>query len=75
MKITAAYDVFGTWRGNLHDDLVLAVALAAWDAHRHQPLHLWAASYRPTYDPDSRLVERSNGDHMRWLHWRRGAIP
>jgi hypothetical protein len=31
---TAAHETFGTWREGLHDDLVLAVAVAAWQAER-----------------------------------------
>jgi hypothetical protein len=35
VKITpAAHELFGTWREGVHDDLVLAVALAAWIAER-----------------------------------------
>jgi hypothetical protein len=35
VKITpATHEVFGTWRDGVHDDLVLAVALAAWLAER-----------------------------------------
>jgi hypothetical protein len=38
VKITlAAHETFGTWREGLHDDLVLAVALASWYAERHKP--------------------------------------
>jgi len=36
VKITAAAnDVYGAWREGAHDDLVLAVALAAWAADAH----------------------------------------
>jgi hypothetical protein len=35
VKITAAAnEVFGTWRHGVHDDLVLAAALACWQAER-----------------------------------------
>jgi len=35
VKITAsAHDVYGAWREGTHDDLVLAVAMAAWFAER-----------------------------------------
>jgi hypothetical protein len=35
VKITpAANEAFGTWREGAHDDLVLAVAIAAWAAER-----------------------------------------
>ncbi len=38
VKITqAAHEVFGNWREGLHDDLVLAAALACWYAERHPP--------------------------------------
>src|SRR5262245_36527098 len=38
VKVTAsAHEVFGTWREGLHDDLVLAVALACWWAERWPP--------------------------------------
>ncbi len=36
VKITdAANDTYGAWREGTHDDLVLAVALAVWDAERY----------------------------------------
>jgi hypothetical protein len=35
VKITpAANEVFGAWREGQHDDLVLAVAIAVWQAER-----------------------------------------
>ena len=35
VKITlAANETFGAWREGTHDDLVLAVAIAAWEAER-----------------------------------------
>jgi hypothetical protein len=38
VKITAAAnEVFGVWREGQHDDLVLAVAIAAWLAERMRP--------------------------------------
>jgi hypothetical protein len=38
VKITAAAnETFGSWREGDHDDLVLAVALACWQAERDQP--------------------------------------
>ncbi len=38
VKITqAANEVFGSWRESAHDDLVLALALAAWWAEWHRP--------------------------------------
>jgi len=39
VKITAAAnETFGVWRDGQHDDLVLAVALAAWWGERNPPL-------------------------------------
>jgi hypothetical protein len=35
---TAAHETFGNWREGVHDDLVLAVALACWYAEQHPPL-------------------------------------
>src|SRR5262249_22634138 len=41
VKITlAANETFGAWREGAHDDLVLATALAAWWAEKHQPWKL-----------------------------------
>ena len=38
VRITAAaHETFGAWREGQHDDLVLAVALAAWLAEREHP--------------------------------------
>jgi hypothetical protein len=38
VKVTAAAtEVFGDWRAGAHDDLVLAVALAAWLLERFRP--------------------------------------
>lgn len=38
VRITAsAHETFGVWREGEHDDLVLAVALACWQAQRHGP--------------------------------------
>ncbi len=39
MKINAqtAHDSYGAWREGEHDDLVLALAVAAWYAERPQP--------------------------------------
>jgi hypothetical protein len=38
VKITlAAHETFGNWRQGIHDDLVLAVALACWYAEQHPP--------------------------------------
>lgn len=34
----AGHDSYGAWRSGEHDDMVLAVALAAWMAQRHRPL-------------------------------------
>ena len=40
VKITpAANEVFGAWREGQHDDLVLAVAIAIWQAERQ--LEFW----------------------------------
>ena len=40
VKITpAANEVFGAWRQGAHDDLVLAVAIAIWQAER--ALEVW----------------------------------
>jgi hypothetical protein len=40
VKITpATNEIFGTWREGLHDDLVLAVAIAVWQAERR--LEAW----------------------------------
>ena len=40
VKITpAANEVFGAWREGQHDDLVLAVAIAVWQAER--ALEVW----------------------------------
>jgi hypothetical protein len=36
-----------TWREGVHDDLVLAVAIAAWEGERHQP----AAGFTPYVTP------------------------
>jgi hypothetical protein len=39
VKVTAAaHETFGAWREGVHDDLVLAVAIAAWEAERHHSL-------------------------------------
>jgi hypothetical protein len=38
-KKTTANDLYGTWREGDHDDIVLAVALAAWLGERCPPLH------------------------------------
>jgi hypothetical protein len=41
VKVTAAaHETFGPWRENAHDDLVLAVVLAAWLGERRHRLHL-----------------------------------
>jgi hypothetical protein len=41
VRITdAGNDTYGAWRSGTHDDLVLAVALAAWYAERH-PRRTW----------------------------------
>ena len=38
MSITAAaIETFDTWREGVHEDLVLAVALACWQAEREPP--------------------------------------
>ena len=38
VKITlSANETFGSWREGIHDDLVLAVSLAAWWAEKHPP--------------------------------------
>jgi hypothetical protein len=39
VKVTeAAHETFGAWRDGTHDDLVLAVAVAAWQAERAGPV-------------------------------------
>ena len=44
VKVTAAAnETFGAWREGAHDDLVLAVAVAAWIAERQRPFVLLAA--------------------------------
>ena len=41
VKVTdAANETFGAWRERPHDDLVLAVAIAAWQAERPAPFAL-----------------------------------
>ncbi len=42
---TAPLDTFEAWRENPHDDLVLAVAIAAWIGERAM-LQLWVSVYR-----------------------------
>ena len=38
VKVTAAAnETFGAWREGQHDDLVLAVGIAAWQAERQAP--------------------------------------
>jgi hypothetical protein len=40
VKITpSGNEQYGSWREGTHDDLVFAVALAAWNAHRAYPNH------------------------------------
>jgi hypothetical protein len=43
-KITqAGNDTYGAWRERDHDDLVLALALAVWQAERYEPVYVaWA---------------------------------
>ena len=36
-----AHDSYESWREGIHDDLVLAVALACWHAEKHKPIMLW----------------------------------
>ena len=42
---TAPMDSFEAWRENPHDDLVLAVAIAAWIGERAMQ-RLWVSVYR-----------------------------
>ena len=42
VKVTLAATDAGVWRENKHDDLVLAVALACWQAERKLPTQ-WGA--------------------------------
>jgi len=55
VKITpAANEIFGAWREGLHDDLVLAIAIAAWAGERHA-----AAAYtQSAQQPPSSLAKR-----------------
>jgi hypothetical protein len=49
VKVTAsAHETFGSWRENAHDDLVLAVALAAWLGERRHRLHVLAPGAVPS---------------------------
>jgi hypothetical protein len=42
VKITpATNEIFGAWREGLHDDLVLAVAIAVWQAERRLEAWVW----------------------------------
>jgi len=42
VKVTSeGNEQFGAWRESTHDDLVFAVALAAWGADRWQPRDMW----------------------------------
>jgi hypothetical protein len=36
-----AHDSYSAWRENVHDDLVLAVAMACWFGERHREVELW----------------------------------
>jgi hypothetical protein len=36
-----AHDSYSAWREGLHDDLVLATALACWWGERWQPVKVW----------------------------------
>jgi hypothetical protein len=42
-KVTtlAAGDPLAAWREGAHDDLVLAIAIAAWEGERYRPLRIW----------------------------------
>lgn len=52
VKVTAAAnEVFASWREGLHDDLVLAVALAAWVGE-----NALAGAWEPTDSPASRSM-------------------
>ena len=42
----AGHDSYGAWRSGEHDDMVLAVALAAWLGQRHRPFSTDSSSRR-----------------------------
>jgi hypothetical protein len=39
--VLATDDPYVAWREGAHDDLVLAVAIAAWEGERYRPLGIW----------------------------------
>jgi hypothetical protein len=39
--VLAADDPYVAWREGAHDDLVLAIAIAAWEGERYRPLGIW----------------------------------
>ncbi len=41
-----AHDSYGAWREGAHDDLVLAVAVAAWWGQRYTPVRRWLPGSR-----------------------------
>jgi hypothetical protein len=55
VKITpAANETFGAWREGVHDDLVLAIAIAAWAGERHS-----VPAYRQSVEQPKPLSWRS----------------
>lgn len=54
----AGHDSYGAWRSGEHDDMVLAVALAAWMAQRHRPLSAHASTER--VDTLEELMKRTD---------------
>jgi hypothetical protein len=53
VKVTAAAnEIYEAWREGQHDDLVLAVGIAAWAAERSGPGAAWLVPRQPECDPD-----------------------
>jgi len=57
----AGNETYGVWRSGEHDDLVLAVSLAAWLAERHHPLARRYKAERASSEAFLRRVDEAKG--------------
>jgi hypothetical protein len=73
MKFNAAtaHDSYGAWREGDHDDLLLAVALAAWMGERHRPRKPFTVPPVASFNTNEidRMAEAGYGEPHMGIEW------